>query len=67
MALLDGGGRTADAVADEPSTVHALDAAAMATLEREAPALAAALYRNLALHLATRLREASGAWRRAAG
>lgn len=67
MALLDRGGRTADAVADEASTVHALDAAAMARLESEAPAVAARLYRNLALHLATRLRAASTAWQRAAG
>jgi MFS superfamily sulfate permease-like transporter len=66
MALLDGGGRSADAVADEASTVHALDAAGLAALEREHPALAARLYRNLALHLTTRLRDASGAWRQAA-
>jgi sulfate permease, SulP family len=66
MALLDGGGRTADAVADEPSTVHGLGAAALSQLEVEAPAVASALYRNLALHLAVRLRAASEAWRRAA-
>lgn len=67
LAVLDGGGRTADAVADEPSRVCVLSAAAMQQLEREAPDVAARLYRNLARHLAVRLREASGAWRRAAG
>ncbi len=66
-ALLDRGGRTADAVADEASTVQALSADAIDRLQREAPELAAQLYRNLALHLSTRLREASAAWRRAAG
>lgn len=67
LALLDGAGRTADAIADEPSTVHALDAAAIAQLEQQAPALAARLFRNLSRHLAARLRDASAAWRRAAG
>jgi SulP family sulfate permease len=66
-AVLDGGGRTADAVADQPSTVHALSAAAMAELQRQHPALAAQIYRNLALHLSERLRSAARAWRRAAG
>jgi MFS superfamily sulfate permease-like transporter len=67
LAVLDGGGRTADAVADEPSLVRTLPAGVMQQLEREAPEIAARLYRNLARHLAVRLREASGAWRRAAG
>jgi sulfate permease, SulP family len=67
LAVLDGGDRTADAVADEPSIVRSLPADVMRQLEREAPGIAALLYRNLARHLATRLREASGAWRRAAG
>jgi SulP family sulfate permease len=66
-AVLDGGGRTADAVADRPSTVHALPAAAMATLQRDDPALAAQVWRNLAQHLSERLRSAAAAWRRAAG
>jgi SulP family sulfate permease len=66
-AVLDGGGRTADAVADRPSTVHALPAAAMAALQRDDPALAAQVYRNLAQHLSERLRGAAAAWRHAAG
>ena len=35
MAMLDGGGRTANAEADRPSTVHALTVDAMARIERE--------------------------------
>ena len=66
IALLAGGGRTADAVADEASTVHALPAAAFALLQREAPALAAQVYRNLATNLSQRLRIAGVAWQQAA-
>jgi MFS superfamily sulfate permease-like transporter len=66
-AVLDGRGRTASAVADCASTVHALPVSAMATLQREDPALAAQLYCNLARHLSERLRSAAGAWRRVAG
>ena len=54
-------------IRDRPSTVHALSAAAMAELQRQHPALAAQIYRNLALHLSERLRSAARAWRRAAG
>lgn len=67
MAMLDGGGRTANAEADMPSTVHALSVPAMARIEREHPALAAKVHRNLARHLSERLRSASGAWSQAAG
>ena len=67
LAVLDGGGRTADAVADEPSVVRALSTTALHQIERETPTIAAQLYRNLSLHLAVRLREASRAWQRAAG
>ena len=66
LAVLDGRGRTADAVADLPSIVHRLAAADLARLLEEAPALAARLHLNLARHLATRLRAATAAWRRAA-
>src|SRR5205085_1519315 len=65
-AALDGGGRTADAVADIDSTVYALGAADLAQLEAADPAVAAQLYRNLARHLSQRLRDAAAAWRRAA-
>lgn len=66
-AVLDGGGRTADAVADETSTVHRLGSAELARLRHEAPDVAAQLYLNLARHLSERLRSAALAWRRAAG
>jgi SulP family sulfate permease len=65
-AVLDGGGRTADAIADTASTAYRLPATALATLDREEPAIAAHLYRNLAKHLSGRLRGAAAAWRRAA-
>jgi SulP family sulfate permease len=66
-AVLDGAGRTADAVADEPSTVHRLASEDLAQVRRDAPDLAAQLYLNLARHLSERLRSAALAWRRAAG
>ena len=66
-AVLDGGGRTADAVADVDGTVvHELPAAQLRILRFGDPDLAAQLYRNLALHLSERLRAAAAAWRRAA-
>lgn len=66
-AVLDGRGRTASAVADCASTVYALRVEALAALQQQDPALAAQVYRNLALHLSERLRSAAGAWRRVAG
>jgi sulfate permease, SulP family len=65
-ALLDGGGRTADGVADVDSTVFELPRAALQGLQASAPELTAHLYRNLARHLSERLRSAASAWRRAA-
>jgi len=62
-AMLDGGGRTAGAVADAPTDVHALTLEALDALGRSHPELAIRLYRNLALHLSQRLRGAAGAWR----
>ncbi len=66
VAVLDGGGRSADAVADRESEVQVLPTAALERLSGEDPALAAALYRQIAAHLADRLRQASSAWRDAA-
>ncbi len=66
-ALLDGGGRTADAVADVDTELLRLDQAALEALAREHPALGSRLYRNLAAYLARRLRIASMAWSAAAG
>lgn len=62
-AMFDGGGRTAQAVADAPSEVHALTLQALDEIGRSHPALAIRLHRNLALHQSQRLRQASGAWR----
>jgi len=66
-AMLDGGGRTADALADGACTLYELHRDALLALTAQHPVIAAALYRNLALHLSQRLRDAATAWRRAAG
>ncbi|MFT3816948.1 MAG: SulP family inorganic anion transporter [Rubrivivax sp.] len=66
MAMLDGRGRSADALADRPSQVHALTRDALERLAREDPELARRLATNIALHLAERLRHAATAWRLAA-
>jgi anti-anti-sigma regulatory factor len=59
VALLDGSGRSADAMADTDATVHALSRTDLAALEQRAPLLVSRLYRNLAAHLSGRLRGAS--------
>ena len=61
-AMLDGGGRTAGAVADAPSVVQALTLDALDEIGRTHPEVATRLYRNMALHLSQRLRGAAGAW-----
>jgi len=65
-AVLDGGGRTGDAVADVPTVVHELDIDDFLGLQAMQPELAARVYRNLATHLSQRLRAAAAAWRHAA-
>ena len=65
-AVLDGGGRTGDAVADVATSVHELEIDDFLSLQREQPELAANVYRNLATHLSQRLRAAAAAWRHAA-
>lgn len=67
LAMLDGQGRSASAVADSDAVVHLLTCDALAQLAQEDPPLCALLYRNIAVHLAQRLRVASDAWRGAAG
>ena len=62
LAMLDGAGRSAGAVADRPATVHALMQRDLDALTREQPALAAQLYRNIAVHLSQRFRSATAAW-----
>ena len=61
-AMLDGGGRTASAVADTPTEAHALSLDTLDALSRSHPEVAVRLYRNVALHLSQRLRGAAGAW-----
>jgi sulfate permease, SulP family len=65
-ALLDGGGRTTDGVADVASTVFELPRVALQGLQASDPELVIQLYCNLARHLSERLRSAASAWRRAA-
>ncbi len=62
-ALLDAGGRTADAVADVPSCVHSLSGQVLQELLVDDPGLCAQVYRNIARHLSQRLRAAAQAWR----
>lgn len=66
MAMLDGDGRTADAIADTDCELLLLDAKSLQQLAAAHPDVAAALYRNMARYLATRLRVASEAWTAAA-
>lgn len=66
-AVLDGRGRTADARADQPSTVREMPVELLHELQRTQPEAAATIYRQLALHLSERLRGAVTAWQRAAG
>lgn len=62
-AMLDGQGRSGEAVAFGDTEVHALDLATLQRLQAEDPVLAAQVYRNIALHLSQRLRAAAWAWR----
>ncbi len=58
-AMLDGGGRTATAVAEQPSTVYVLTRAALDDIRRDDPALASQILLNLAGELSSRLRHAT--------
>ncbi|MEN9628820.1 MAG: hypothetical protein RJA10_2047 [Pseudomonadota bacterium] len=61
-AMLDGGGRSADAVADTFAVVHRLSKQDLQALEEQHPAIASRLHANIAVHLSVRLRAASAAW-----
>lgn len=61
-ALLDGGGRSAGAVADLPARLHHLSRHSLEQLEAEHPEITSRLHRNIAVHLSSRLRAASAAW-----
>jgi len=67
LAMLDGQGRSAHAVADQDAEVYLLSREALDAVGASDPLLCSQLYRNMALHLAERLRVASSAWRSAAG
>jgi CRP-like cAMP-binding protein len=62
-SMLDGGGRSGDAVADGETEVHALDGHVLHALRADDPLLYAQVHRNIAVHLAQRLRAAAWAWR----
>ena len=66
IAILDGVGRSADAVVDCDSVVYVLKREAFDALRVTDPALGERLMRNIALHLSERLRSASVAWRASA-
>ena len=65
-AMLDGGGRSGDAVAFGKTDVHALDEPALQQLRAEDPLLYAQIHRNIGVHLSQRLRAAAWAWRASA-
>ncbi len=65
-AMLDGGGRSGDAVAFGETEVHALDEPALQQLRAEDPLLYAQIHRNIGVHLSQRLRAAAWAWRASA-
>jgi CRP-like cAMP-binding protein/anti-anti-sigma regulatory factor len=62
-AMLDGGGRSGEAVAVGDTVVHSLDQATLMRLRADDPLLYAQVFRNVALHLSQRLRAAAWAWR----
>ncbi len=64
-AMLDGGGRSAGAVADRDCSVYTLSEQGLAALAAADPPLGLRLMRNIALHLSQRLRGADWAWRAA--
>jgi len=66
MAMLDGGRRTADAVADSPSVLYTLTRENFEALARADPVAGQRLLRNIALHLSDRLRSATNSWRASA-
>ena len=65
IALLDGAGRSADAVADEDSVVYELTQAELDDIQAREPALAAQLMLNIARQLSVYLRFASANLREA--
>jgi sulfate permease, SulP family len=66
LAMLDGGSRTADAIADSDSVVYTLSREKFESLAQTDPVLGERLSRNIALNLSERLRSATVAWRASA-
>ncbi|MFO1413746.1 MAG: SulP family inorganic anion transporter [Burkholderiales bacterium] len=60
-AMLDGGGRSAGAAADEPSVVYVLTRESLDTIRAQEPALASVVLLNVARQVSARLRFATGA------
>jgi MFS superfamily sulfate permease-like transporter len=58
-AMLDGGGRSATAIADTEVDVHLLTQRGLDAIAAAEPAAAAQIYRNIAAHLSVRLRLAT--------
>ena len=58
-AMLDRGGRSADATADTDTEIYALTQSALDTLAGSEPEIGARLYRNISIHLSDRLRRAT--------
>jgi CRP-like cAMP-binding protein len=56
MAVLQNKPRSAEAVCEGPTVLHALERPMLERMAQEAPALYAKFLFNLALHMATRLR-----------
>jgi len=61
------GRRSASAIADSDVVVRVLTQASLDEITASQPQLSARLYRNIALHVAERLRSLSGALRATAG
>lgn len=61
--MLDGGGRSGDAMAAGVTEVQGLDDETLMRLRSEDPPLYAQVYRNVAVRLSQRLRAAAWAWR----
>ncbi|MFO1326611.1 MAG: SulP family inorganic anion transporter [Rubrivivax sp.] len=61
-AMLDGGGRSADALADTAAVLHHLSTASLDELGRQHADVALQMHRNISIYLSSRLRAASAAW-----
>ena len=59
--MLDGGGRTASGVADEPSVAYVLTRAALDAISADEPELATLVLLNIARQISARLRFATAA------